>query len=324
MKHLLQCVVPCVAFAVSALPAQASDYPTKPIRIVVPYPAGGSTDALARMAAQKLAAKLGQAVVVENRPGASEMIAATYVARSAPDGYTILLTTMTGLTVNPGLYGTKLSYNPQKDFVPIMLAATIPSVLVVNPSVPAKSTAELLSYLKGKPGAVSYASAGNGTPSHLGMELYKKATGVDVVHVPYKGGAPALQELMGGQVQVMFALMPEAMPMAKAGKLKALAITTQKRSPTFPDLPTVAESGVKDFEMVFWSAFMAPTGTPKDILAKLNSSLNAVLAEKGIAAKLAEMGMEPAGGSSEQLSQLINSETSKWKRVIDVAGIKLE
>jgi len=183
-----------------AQPALAADYPTKPIKIVVPYSAGGSTDTLARVVAERLGKRLGQAVVVENKPGASEQIAITSVTKAAPDGYTILLSTLSGLAVNPGLYGPRLQYNPQKDLAPIVLAATVPSVVVVHPSVPVKTMAELASHLKANQGKVSYASAGNGTPSHLGMEYYKRANGFDPVYVPYKGGAPALQDVMGGQV----------------------------------------------------------------------------------------------------------------------------
>ncbi|MFJ4291152.1 Bug family tripartite tricarboxylate transporter substrate binding protein [Cupriavidus sp. NPDC089707] len=323
MKFAITCLVACLTLASNIPSASATDYPTKPIRLVVPYPAGGSTDAVARMVGNKLTAKFGQPVVVENRPGASEAIAASFVAKSAPDGYNILLATMTGLSVNPSLY-SKLSYDPRKDFAPIIQTTTIPSVVVVNPNVPAKSMADLLKYLKGKPGSEGYASAGNGTPSHLGMELYKRVTGANVVHVPYKGGAPALQDLMAGQVQVMMALLPEAMPLVKAGKLKALAITTMERSAEYPDLPTVSESGMQGFEMIFWQAFVAPAGTPKDVVAKLNQAIDEILRDKETRAKLVEMGLEPAGGTPEQLGALMKSETVKWKKVVDDAGIKLD
>ncbi|SCU75278.1 conserved exported hypothetical protein [Cupriavidus necator] len=323
MKLAITCLVACLTLASTMPAASATDYPTKPIRLVVPYPAGGSTDAVARMVGHKLTAKFGQPVVVENKPGASEAIAASYVAKSAPDGYNILLATMTGLSVNPSLY-SKLSYDPGKDFAPIIQATSIPSVVVVNPNVPAKSMADLLRFLKSKPGSEGYASAGNGTPSHLGMELYKRVTGVSVTHVPYKGGAPALQDLMAGQVQVMMALLPEAMPLVKAGKLKALAVTTSKRSAEYPDLPTVSETGMQGFEMIFWQAFVAPTGTPKDVVSKLNQAIDEVLRDKETRAKLIEMGLDPAGGSPEHLASLMKSETVKWKKVVDDAGIKLD
>ena len=312
------------ALFAGVLPVHAADYPTRPIKVVVPYAAGGSTDALARLVAEKLGPRLGQAVVVENKPGGAEQIAIINVTKAAPDGYTLLLSTLTGLAVNPGLYGPKLPYDPQKDLAPIALAATVPSVVVVHPSVPVKSMAELGAYLKANPGKVSYASAGNGTPSHLGMEYYKKANGVDPVHVPYKGGAPALQEMMGGQVQIMMALVPEAMPMVKSGRLRALAVTTTKRLDSYPELPTVAESGGKDFDMTFWYAFMAPTGTPAEIVSKLNQSIGAVLQEKEVRAKLAEMNLDVVGGAPAKVTEIIRSDSAKWKKVIDEGGIKVE
>jgi tripartite-type tricarboxylate transporter receptor subunit TctC len=313
-----------VFFVAGAQPALSADYPARAIKIVVPYSAGGSTDTLARVVAERLGKRLDQAVVVENKPGASEQIAITSVTKAAPDGYTILLSTLSGLAVNPGLYGPRLQYNPQKDLVPIVLAATVPSVVVVHPSVPVKNMTELAAYLKAKAGDVSYASAGAGTPSHLGMEYYKKANGFDPVHVPYKGGAPALQEVMGGQVQMMMALVPEAMPMVKGGRMRALAVTTPKRLAAYPDLPTVAESGGKDFDMTFWYAFMAPAGTPIAIVGKLNQAIDAILAEKDIRAKLEEMSMDVVGGASSRVTDLIRNDSAKWKKVIDDAGIKVD
>ena len=317
-------VLAVVALSVAgAQPAWSADYPTKAIKIVVPYAAGGSTDTLARVVAERLGKRLGQAVVVDNKPGASEQIAITSVTKAAPDGYTIILSTLSGLAVNPGLY-PKLPYNPQKDLTPIMLAATVPSVVVVHPSVPAKNMMELRAYLKSNTGAVSYASAGAGTPSHLGMEYYKKANGFDPVHVPYKGGAPALQEVMGGQVQLMMALVPEAMPMVKSGRLRALAVTTTKRLAAYPDLPTVAESGGKDFDMTFWYAFMAPAGTPAEIVTKLNQAIDGILGEKEVLARLADMSLDVVGGAPMKVTELIRNDSAKWKKVIDDAGIKVD
>lgn len=314
-----------VAVSLACLPVivHAADYPNRPIRVLVPYPPGGSTDGVARLVGQKLAAKLGQPVVVDNRPGASEAIAASAVAKSAPDGYTLLFATMTGLSVNPSLY-SKLSYDPEKDFAPIIQVTSIPSVVAVNPGVPVNSMSDLSRYLKGRPYADGYASAGNGTPSHLGMELYKKATNTSIVHVPYKGGAPALQDLMAGQVQVMMALAPEAMPLVKSGKLKALAITTSKRSMAYPDLPTVSENGIPGFEMIFWQALVAPTGTSKEITSKLNKSINEILVEPEIRRRLVEMDLEPAGGTPEALQSLMRTQAGKWKKVVLDAGIKLD
>jgi tripartite-type tricarboxylate transporter receptor subunit TctC len=324
MTHALASFIAASVLVAGALPAQAADYPSKPIRIVVPYAAGGSTDALARMVAEQLGKRLGQAAIVENKPGASEQIAITSVAKAAPDGHTILLSTLSGLAVNPGLYGPKLPYDPLKDLAPVLLAATVASVVVVHPSVPVKTMAELGTYLKANPGKVSYASAGNGTPSHLGMEHYKKANGVDPVHVPYKGGAPALQELMGGQVQLMMALVPEAMPMVKSGRLRALAVTSPKRLPAHPDVPTVAEAGGKDFDMTFWYAFVAPAGTPPEIVTKLNLTIDAILQDKDLRARMAEMSLDVAGGAPSRVTELIRSDSARWKKVIDEAGIRVD
>jgi len=312
------------ALLATAVPAAAADYPSKAIKLVVPYSAGGSTDALARLVAEKLTQRLGQPVVVENKPGASEQIAITSVTKAPADGYTLLLSTFSGLAVNPGLYGPRLPYDPLKDLAPVSLAATVPTVVVVHPQVPAKTMAELAAFMKSKPGSVSYASAGNGTPSHLGMESYKKLTGLDAVHVPYKGGAPALQELMGGQVQVMMALAPEAMPLVKSGKLRAVAAATTQRIPAYPDLPTVNESGLKDFDLSFWYAFMAPAATPPDVLAKLNKSIDAILQEKDVRARLAEMSLDVVGGAPSRVSERIKADGAKWKKVIDDAGIKVD
>ena len=324
MTHALAPFVAAVLLVAGALPAQAADYPTKAIRIVVPYAAGGSTDALARMVAEQLGKRLGQAVIVENKPGASEQIAITSVTKAMPDGYTFLLSTLSGLAVNPGLYGPRLPYDPLKDLAPVLLAATVPSVVVVHPSVPVTTMAELGTYLKANQGKVNYASAGNGTPSHLGMEYYKKANGFDPVHVPYKGGAPALQELMGGQVQLMMALVPEAMPMVKSGRLRALAVTSSTRLAAYPDVPTVAEAGGKDFDMTFWYAFMAPAGTPVDVINKLNSTIDTILRDKDVRARLAEMSLDIAGGPPAKVTELIRSDAAKWKKVIDEAGIKVD
>jgi tripartite-type tricarboxylate transporter receptor subunit TctC len=324
MTHAFAPLMAAAALLAGAVPAAAADYPSKAIKLVVPYSAGGSTDALARLVAEKLTQRLGQPVVVENKPGASEQIAITSVTKAAPDGYTLLLSTFSGLAVNPGLYGPKLPYDPLRDLAPISLAATVPTVVVVNPQVPVKTMSELAAYMKSKPGSVSYASAGNGTPSHLGMESYKKLTGLDAVHVPYKGGAPALQELMGGQVQVMMALAPEAMPLVKSGKLRAVAAATPQRIAAYADLPTVAESGLKDFELTFWYAFMAPAATPPELLSKLNKSIDAILQEKDVRARLAEMSLDVVGGAPTRVSERIKADGAKWKKVIDDAGIKVD
>jgi tripartite-type tricarboxylate transporter receptor subunit TctC len=305
--------------------ANAQSFPTKPLRIVVPFSPGGATDALSRMLAQQLTARIGQPVIVDNRPGASEQVAATFVKNSLPDGHTIMLSTMGGMTVNPSLFGSKLSYDPQKDFKPVILAAILPNVLFVNPTLPVNSVDELTAYAKKNPGTLSYGSSGAGQPTHLAMEVYKHATGVDVVHVPYKGGAPALQDLMSGQVQLMIAVGAESMPYARAGKLKALAVANLEKTPLYPDLPPMsASTGLAGFNIPIWFCYVAPAGTPNEIVTKLNQLLNGVLQEKSFRSKMAEMGMEAAGGTPEALASLIKTDTERWRKVIEQAGVKLD
>ncbi len=301
----------------------AADFPNKPIKIVVPYPPGGSTDVLARTLGQKLSTRFGQPVIVENRAGASGNLGANYAAKSPADGYTIFLGTSTALAVNPHLYSS-LPYDAQKDFAPLILATTLPSLVVVNPSVPAKSMKELNEYLKNSGGKVNYASSGNGTPAHLGAEMYKKMTGIQMTHVPYKGGAPALADLVGGQTSLMFAILPESWPLVKDGRLRALAITTLQRSSLMPDLPTVAESGVPDYELVGWYGFLVPTGTPKEIVAKLNKAFDEALQEKDVRDKLSGMGFQVEGGAPERLGDLMRSESKKWGQVVKDANIKVD
>ena len=301
----------------------AADFPNKPIKIVVPYPPGGSTDVLARTLGQKLSVRLGQPFIVENRAGASGNLGANYAAKSPADGYTLFLGTSTALAVNPHLYPS-LPYDAQKDFTPLVLATTLPSLVVVNPSVPAKSLAELNDYLRSAGGKVNYASSGNGTPAHLGAEMYKKMTGIQMTHVPYKGGAPALADLVGGQTSLMFAILPEAWPLVKDGRLRALAITTLQRSTLMPELPTVAEAGVPGYELVGWYGFLAPAATPKDIVAKLNKAFDEALQEKEVRDKLSGMGFQVEGGAPERLGDLMRSESKKWGQVVKDANVKVD
>jgi tripartite-type tricarboxylate transporter receptor subunit TctC len=260
--------------------------------------------------------------VVENKPGASEQIGAVALTQSPADGYTIMMATTTGFAVNPWLY-KKMQYNPAKDFTPILLVAKIPSVVVVDPKLPVKNLQELAAHMKSHD--LSYGSGSAGAPSHLAMELFNRAAGVHAVHVPYKGGAPALQDLMAGNVQVMIALASEAMPFVKAGKLKALGITSPTRSPRYPELPPVSDvPGMEGFEIYLLFAMVAPAGTPKDIVEKLNQSINAILDEKEIKDRLAELDIEPEGGSAAHLAEIISAESAKWKKVIEEAKITVE
>lgn len=302
--------------------ALAQDFPNRPIKIVVPYAPGGTTDVLARFLGQRMSGNLGQPIVIDNRPGAGEAIGAGVVAKAPGDGYTLLLSTMTTQAINPVLY-PKLSFDASKDLTAIGRVADVPAMVAVNPAVPATNIAEFQRFLKANPGR-NYASPGSGTPNHLATELFKKAAGVEVVHIPYKGGAPAVQDLMAGQVDFMLILAPEAMPLVKSGKLRSLAITTPQRSPMFPDLPTVAESGIKDFELVVWYTLLAPSGTPKEVIAKLNKSLNAVLDEKTTREKLAELSIQPAGGTPDEAMAYAAKEAVKWKKVIEESNIKVD
>lgn len=325
MKKITRKLLTSIALPLSllAIPAQASTFPEKPVRIIVPYPAGGSTDALARTVGQKLGGIFGQPVIVENRAGASGNIGASYVAQSEPDGYTLFLGTSTALSVNEHLY-KDLPYNPQKDFAPIVLATMLPNLLVTSLSLDVNSVEELNALLKEKGEAINYASASNGTPSHLGGELYKQMTGTSARHIPYKGGAPALVDLVGGQTDYMLAILPEAMPLVKSGKLRGLAMTTSERLPAYPDIPTVSEAGVPGYELIGWFAFMAPAATPKDVLNELNRAFDEALQDPETKNKLEQMGFEVVGGPAQKLTDLMRSESAKWKKVIDDVGIKID
>ena len=307
-----------------AAPAGAADYPIKAIKLVVPYSAGGSTDARARLVGEKLTQRLGQPVVVENKPGAAEQIAITSVTKAPPDGYTLLVSTFSGLAVNPSLYGSKLPYDPNKDLVPVSLAATVPTVVVVHPTVPAKTMAELAAFIKSKPGAVSYASAGNGTPSHLGMESYKKITGLDAVHVPYKSNPNAITDLLGGQIDFMITDTSTGVPQVKGGKLKALGVSTTERNPLLPEVPTIAEAGVKGYDMGYWFAAYAPAGTPPAAVAKLRELLAAATQSAGAKNFFDSSGSVAWTTSPEALAKFQADETAKWGKVIKAAGIEPE
>ncbi len=312
-----------VLFAAFAVGASAQTYPTKPIRIVVPFPAGGTTDVLARAAAQKLTEALGQAAVVDNRPGAGGNIGAELVAKSPPDGYTLLMGTVGTHAINPSLY-PKMPYDHVRDFVPIILVAGVPNVLVINPSLPVNSVQELIAYTKANPGKLNFASSGNGTSIHLSAELFKTMAGVQMAHIPYKGSAPALQDLVGGQVQLMFDNLPSALALIKAGRLKALAVTSKERAAVLPDVPTIAESGLPGFEASSWFGLLAPAGTPQPVIAKLNAEIAKWLATPEAKEKLLAQGAIVAGGTPEDFARHIAAETGKWQKVVKESGAKID
>ncbi|HVY07232.1 MAG TPA: tripartite tricarboxylate transporter substrate binding protein [Burkholderiales bacterium] len=303
--------------------AIAADYPVKPIRLVVPYTPGGTADMLARTLGQKLTESLGQQVIVDNRPGAGGNIGVDLVAKSPADGYTIVMGTVATHAINPTLYPT-LPFDAEKDLAPIVLVATLPNILVVNPSLPAKNVKELIALAKSKPGELAFASAGNGTSQHLSGELFKKLAGVEMIHVPYKGSAPAVIDLVGGQVQLMFDNIPSSLPQVKAGKLRALAVTGPRRSPVLPELPTLAEFGLTGFSITSWFALYAPAHTPENIISRLNREAAKAIASKDIRDQWIAQGIEPAGGTAEQLAEFRRLEAPKWAKIIRESGARVE
>jgi len=305
-------------------PADAQGaYPTKPVRLVVPFPPGGTTDILARAVAQKLSETWGQQVIVDNRPGAGGNIGSELVAKSAPDGYTLLMGTVGTHAINPSLYA-KMPYDHVKDFTPVILVAGVPNVLVVNPSLPVNSVSELIAYGKANPNKLNFASSGNGTSIHLSGELFRAMTGVQMTHVPYKGSSPALTDLIAGQVQLMFDNLPSSLQFIKAGKLRALAVTSLERSSALPDVPTLAESGLPGFEASSWFGVLAPAGTPNDIIVKLNTAIAGWLATADAKEKLAAQGAIAAGGAPDAFVRHIAAETSKWAKVVKASGAHVD
>jgi tripartite-type tricarboxylate transporter receptor subunit TctC len=302
--------------------AAHAEFPEKTIRIVVPYPPGGFNDTLGRIVAQKLGEAWGQSTVVENRPGGGTLIGTESVAKAPPDGHTLLVVAFP-FAVNPSLYA-KLPYDTVKDFAPLLLAGQTPNLLVVNPEVPIHSVKELIAAAKAKPGSLSYGSTGSGSSNHLSMELFRTMTGVELVHVPYKGSAPMVTDLLGGHVQVAFDNTPNVLPQVKAGKLRALAITSATRSAMVPDVPTVSEAGVPGYEVGVWFGIVAPAGTPLAVLGKLNAELNRMLAMPDVKQKFADQGVEPVGGPPERFAEHLKAQIEKWTKVVKESGAKVE
>ena len=316
----------CVIWAMSALAwalgVAAADYPDKPVRMIVGFPAGSGVDILARLAGQKLAETYAQQFVIDNRPGAGSNIAANLAAKAAPDGYTIFLGTVAN-AINATLYA-KLPFDFTRDFAPIVLAASAPNLLVVHPSVPARSVAELIRLAKAQPGQLSFGSSGTGTAPHLAGELFKRMAGIDIVHVPYRGGPQATTDLIGGQYAMLFAISSTVLPHIKSGRLRTLAITTLARMPSLPEVPTVAESGLPVFEAVTWFGFMIPAATPRDIVGRLNADIGKALALPDLRQQLALQGIDVIGGTPEQFAEHVRKETAKWADVIRRSGAKAD
>jgi tripartite-type tricarboxylate transporter receptor subunit TctC len=310
-----------VALFAGAATASAQDYPTRPITLVVPYAAGGGNDVMARTVAEKMSKTLGQNVVVENRPGAGGSIATRQVARAAPDGYTLVLGGTGTLAVNPTLYDN-VGYDPRKDFAPVGLIGTGQLIVLVNPSVPAKTIPELIALAKKEPGKLSYASAGVGSGIHLGAVLFEQMAGIQLTHVPYRGTGPALTDLIGGHVQIYFSSLPSAVGIAKEGKVRPLAVTGPARSAVFPDLPTVAEAALPGFEAVLHYGIVAPAGTPKPIVDKLSAALREAVSAPETKQRMAADGTEPLPSTPEEYAADIDKEEKKWSAIVKKAGAK--
>jgi len=318
MRIALVLILLCVP-----LPGVSQTYPAKPVRVIIPYPPGGGNDTLGRLFAAKLSERMGQSFVVENRPGAGTMIGTEAAAKSTPDGYTILLSSIATHALSPNLYA-RVPYDPIKDFAPITLLGIAPTVMVVNKDLAARTLGELVSLAKAQPGNFTYASGGNGTPPHINGEVFKSVAGVDLLHVPYKGGGPALADLIAGRVHVMLDTAASAMPHVRGGRLRALAISAPQRSPEYPDVPTFAEAGLPQYETNAWYSMHAPAGTPPDIVRRLNSELVAILRDPDILARFKQLSTEPVGNSPEEFGAFVRAELDKYARIIKAANIRLD
>ena len=307
---------------IGAVQAQEA-WPTRPITVIVPFPAGGTTDIVARLAGVELSRELGQPVIIDNRPGAGGNIGSQAVARAQPDGYTLVMGTVGTHAINPSLY-KKMPYDHVKDFAPISRVANVPNLLVANPSQPFKTVPELIAYAKANPDTLTFASSGNGTSIHLAGELFKVLTGVKMQHVPYKGSAPALADLMAGQTSIMFDNLPSSIAFVRAGKLRPIAITTLNRAPELPNVPTVAESGVPGFDASSWFGLLAPANTPPAVIKRIDDALIKVLATTDLKKKIIDQGGEPVGEKPEQFAAFIKSETAKWAKVVKESGASVD
>lgn len=312
-----------LAFAVlTPLAAAQQVYPNKPVRIIVPFPPGGTTDIVGRTIAENLSGSWGQSVIVENRAGASGTVGVDAAAKSAPDGYTLVLGVTGPLTIMPGI-NPQLPYDPLRDLVPITLVAAVPSVIAVHPSVPARDLRELIALAKSQPGKLSFASGGTGTSVHIAGELLKSMAGIDILHIPYKGGAPALNDVMGGQVSMIIENMPQLLPHVRAGKIRALAVTTQERSAALPDLPAVAEI-LPGYAATTWFGLLAPAGTPQDIIKKVQADVAKIVTLPGVKERLASLGAEVIASTPDAFAAHLRSEKLRFAKVIKDAGIKID
>ena len=315
----------CAALAVLVLggDARAQDYPIRPLRFIVPYPPGGAADIVARMVAQKLTAALGATVVIDNRAGAGGNLGTDLAAKAAPDGYTLLMGNVGPIAINPGLF-RKLPYDPLRDFAPVSLLAVYPNVLVINPSLPVKSVTDLIGYARVRPGQLAFASAGNGSSTHLAAELFKSMAGIEMMHVPYKGGSQAVVDVIGGQVQMYFSSVLGALPHVKSGKLRALAVTGSRRSRAAPELPTIAECGFPGYEANNWLGLLVPAGTPNPVITRLDQEIVKAFAQPEFHEKISVQGGDAETGSPAQFAAYIRAEIKKWAQVIKASGAQAE
>ncbi len=312
----------CLLLAASGIGVYAQDYPGKPIRVVVPFPAGGGTDIVARTITQRLGENLGASLIVDNRAGAGGTIGTDLVAKAPPDGYTLGMVSGSHV-INPSLY-RKLPYDSVRDFAPVTLLASAPGILVVHPSVPAKSARELIALAKTRPGQLNYASAGNGTPPHLAAELFKTMAGVNFIHIPYKGNTPAFIDLISGQVSLSFPTLPSALPHVRSGKLRALAVTSKERSRIVPGMPTISESGLSGYDASSWYGLLAPAGTPHAIVGRLQQEIAKLMQSAEVRERLQNQGLDPVGSTPEEFARTIRSEIAKWEKVVQASGARVE
>lgn len=322
MRYVTRLISAVFLATAAIMPAVAQQYPTKPIKLILPFPAGGATDVMSRILAEKLTPRLGQTVIVENKPGAGTMLASEYVAKAPADGYTLLMAA-SSLVIAPSLY-SKVNYDPIKDFTPVTQVAAVIHLVVVNPNLPVKSIQELITYLKANPGKVSYGSTGSGTSTHLEAELFKKMAGVEIEHIPYKGSTPALADLVGGQTSMMFDPIASSKPYLESGRLRALAVTTAQRSLSAPDLPTVAESGLPGYEAMPWLGIVAPAGTPKAVVDRLYKEVSEVLKMQDVKDRFKSLGLDIIGNTPAEFATFIAQDQKKWDQVIKNSGAKAD
>ena len=325
MKSFLRSITVSIALALTAATsgAYAQGYPNKPLHLIVPFAAGGTGDVLGRLLASTMSEGPGQPVVVEFKPGAGTTLGTDFVAKSPPDGYTILLSASTTMSINASLYG-KLPYDTLKDLAPVSLLASIPNMLVANLALPGNTVQELIALAKASPGKLNYASPGSGTTPHLAGELFKTAAGINMVHVPYKGAGPAIIDVLGGHVPMLFDNIPSVQPQVNSGKMKAIAVTSAKRSPAMPNVPTFAESGLAGFEANSWWAILAPAGTPKEVITRLNAEVVKALNDAGIRERFLGLGADPAPSTPEECGAHIRGEVAKWAVIVKASGARVE